>query len=44
VHFNADIFPEPDKFVPERWLDESAELDKWLVAFSRGPRMCLGIK
>jgi cytochrome P450 len=44
VHYNADIFPEPESFVPERWLDESTDLDKWLVAFSRGPRMCLGIK
>ncbi|KAG9185504.1 hypothetical protein G6011_08048 [Alternaria panax] len=43
VHFNADIFPGPNGFLPERWLDESADLDKWLVAFSRGPRMCLGI-
>jgi cytochrome P450 len=42
VHQNASIFPEPAKFVPERWL-ESPELDNWLVAFSRGPRMCLGI-
>lgn len=43
VHYNASIFPRPDDFVPERWL-ESDELDEWLVAFSRGPRMCLGIK
>ena len=43
VHYNADIFPEPDKFIPERWL-ENPDLDNWLVAFSRGPRMCLGIK
>ncbi|OAG05802.1 cytochrome P450 monooxygenase-like protein [Paraphaeosphaeria sporulosa] len=42
VHYNAAIFPEPDKFQPERWL-ESTDLDQWLVAFSRGPRMCLGI-
>ncbi|KAI8935073.1 hypothetical protein NX059_007668 [Plenodomus lindquistii] len=42
VHYNASIFPEPEKFIPERWL-ESDELDRWLVAFSRGPRMCLGI-
>ncbi|KAH7135249.1 cytochrome P450 monooxygenase-like protein [Dendryphion nanum] len=42
VHYNASIFPEPEKFNPERWL-ESADLDNWLVAFSRGPRMCLGI-
>ncbi|KAH9863981.1 hypothetical protein J1614_009914 [Plenodomus biglobosus] len=43
VHYNASIFPEPDKFIPERWL-ESNDLDHWLVAFSRGARMCLGIK
>jgi cytochrome P450 len=43
VHNNAAIFPEPEKFIPERWL-ESPELDNWLIAFSRGPRMCLGIK
>ena len=43
VHYNAVLFPEPDKFIPERWI-ESAELDNWLVSFSRGPRMCLGVK
>jgi hypothetical protein len=43
VHYNASIFPEPDTFTPERWL-ASNELDNWLIAFSRGPRMCLGIK
>ncbi|KAJ4330082.1 hypothetical protein N0V87_010313 [Didymella glomerata] len=42
VHYNADLFPEPNAFMPERWL-ESNELNNWLVAFSRGPRMCLGI-
>jgi cytochrome P450 len=43
VHYNASIFPEPTEFRPERWI-ASDELDNWLVAFSRGPRMCLGIK
>ncbi|KAH7353180.1 cytochrome P450 monooxygenase-like protein [Pyrenochaeta sp. MPI-SDFR-AT-0127] len=42
VHYNENIFPHPERFIPERWL-ESTELDNWLVAFSRGPRMCLGI-
>ncbi|KAF2822403.1 cytochrome P450 monooxygenase-like protein [Ophiobolus disseminans] len=42
VHYNADIFPQPDQFTPERWL-KSPELDNWLVSFSRGPRMCFGI-
>ncbi|KNG46269.1 cytochrome p450 monooxygenase, partial [Stemphylium lycopersici] len=43
VHYNPDIFPEPEAFRPERWI-ESPELDNWLVAFSRGPRACLGTK
>ncbi|KAJ4305324.1 hypothetical protein N0V90_000855 [Kalmusia sp. IMI 367209] len=42
VHYNKEIFPDPHDFIPERWLQSSA-LDNWLVAFSRGPRMCLGI-
>ena len=43
VHYNADIFPDPEAFRPERWI-ESPDLDNWLVAFSRGPRACLGTK
>ncbi|KAJ8093235.1 hypothetical protein PM082_020721 [Marasmius tenuissimus] len=42
VHTNPNIFPDPQEFVPERWLD-NRELDKYLVAFSKGPRICLGI-
>jgi cytochrome P450 len=43
VHDNPTIFPDPFHFRPERWL-ENPELDQWLASFSRGPRMCLGIK
>lgn len=44
VHRNPEIFPEPAVFDPERWLQEdSPDLDKYLVAFSKGPRSCLGI-
>ncbi|KAF5350662.1 hypothetical protein D9756_008526 [Leucocoprinus leucothites] len=44
VHHNPDIFPNPLLFDPNRWLeDELMILDKYLVAFSKGPRMCLGI-
>lgn len=42
VHYNADIFPSPYEFRPERWIDDPA-LDNWMVAFSRGPRSCLGL-
>lgn len=43
VHYNSELFPEPYKFRPERWL-ENPKLENWLVAFSRGPRSCPGIK
>ncbi|KAL4813780.1 cytochrome P450 [Aspergillus spinulosporus] len=43
VHTNPDIFEDPHSFIPERWLGEKGKsLDKWLLAFSRGPRSCLG--
>ena len=45
VHTNKDIFPEPDEFKPERWLDPGASsLDNWLVSFGKGPRSCIGTK
>ena len=45
VHGNASIFKNPKQFDPDRWLEpEGKDLDKWLVAFSKGPRSCLGLK
>lgn len=46
MHRNPDIFPEPDKFDPERWLDpvKSKGLDKYLVSFSRGSTQCVGMQ
>ncbi|KAI0551803.1 cytochrome P450 [Xylaria curta] len=44
VHFNDSVYEDPYEFIPERWLGERGkELDKWFVAFSKGPRMCLGL-
>lgn len=43
-HENETIFPEPRSFKPERWLDDrSGKLDKYLVSFGGGSRICLGI-
>ncbi|KAK0185463.1 cytochrome P450 [Armillaria mellea] len=41
VLMNKDIFPEPEVFNPDRW--NSPSLDRYLVPFSKGPRVCLGI-
>jgi len=44
VHFSEQIFPRSHEFLPDRWLQPEAKaLDNWLVAFSKGPRSCLGI-
>ncbi|KAF8806912.1 cytochrome P450 [Phlegmacium glaucopus] len=44
LHRNPEIFPDPTAFDPSRWLQEdSSELEKYLVSFSKGPRSCLGI-
>ncbi|KAF2462397.1 cytochrome P450 [Lineolata rhizophorae] len=45
MHTDPTIFPNPEKFDPERWADpeESARLYKYMVSFSKGPRQCLGI-
>lgn len=44
VHQATTIFEDPEKFDPHRWLGEkSSGLEKWLVAFSKGPRSCLGM-
>lgn len=38
---NADVFPSPEKFSPERWLGGEATHFRNL-AFGFGPRQCLG--
>ena len=45
MHLNNDgaKFPEPLKFIPERWLNKEGRLPE-LYAFGKGTRMCVGIK
>lgn len=48
VLLNPTIFPEPERFQPERWLRQpgqegSDRLDRYQVAFGKGSRQCLGI-
>ena len=52
MHRSPTIFPSPETFAPSRWLDAPTitakggverPLSRYLVPFSKGPRMCLGI-
>ncbi|KAF2096018.1 cytochrome P450 [Rhizodiscina lignyota] len=46
VLYNEDIFPEPERFDPSRWLGDSEEVprrNRHFIAFGRGHRSCLGV-
>lgn len=46
LHRNADIFPDPLFFNPDRWfgdVKDVTDMKKWFWAFSSGGRMCIGI-
>lgn len=44
LHMNADYFPEPNQFIPERFsVDNIDKIPKGAyIPFSLGPRMCIG--
>jgi cytochrome P450 len=41
MHHRPDLYPEPDLFRPERFLDEEPQRFAYLP-FGAGPRICLG--
>ena len=43
ILMNEHIFPEPQAFVPERWIGRP-DLQRYFVPFGKGSRQCLGIK
>ena len=50
MHSNEAIFPDSRAYKPERWLgdpkgpDGIKQLSRYMVAFGRGSRMCLGMQ
>jgi len=44
AHTDESIFPDPWKFIPERWLGtKGVEKRKYQMAFNKGGRNCIGI-
>ena len=41
LHYREDLFPRPEEFRPERFLDEKAENYAW-IPFGGGVRRCVG--
>ncbi|KAF7524468.1 hypothetical protein PCG10_005728 [Penicillium crustosum] len=46
LHYDPELFPDPEKFQPERWLTADADLlaqrKRSIFAFSAGSHTCLG--
>jgi len=46
LHRNPTVYPQPLKWIPERWTDapdeQKAEMKRWFWTFGSGGRMCLG--
>ncbi|KAI9368159.1 cytochrome P450 [Aspergillus egyptiacus] len=44
MHTHPDVWPEPLKFVPERWLGNcNRQMDRNFVPFTKGSRSCIGM-
>ncbi|XP_033123302.1 cytochrome P450 18a1-like [Anneissia japonica] len=45
VHHNPDVYPDPEQFKPERFLDAEGKIfkPKEYIPFGTGPRMCKGL-
>lgn len=44
LHLNPDVFDDPTKFDPARWIDDSAkskEMERDAIPFGLGPRQCI---
>ena len=46
IHRNPEVFPEPEKWNPRRWLDadpeQLREMNRWFRAFGSGSMQCIG--
>ncbi|KAH7113994.1 cytochrome P450 [Dactylonectria estremocensis] len=44
AHHNGDLFPDPEAFKPERWLDpeERRRMEPFFIPFTTGARGCIG--
>ncbi|VUC33950.1 unnamed protein product [Clonostachys rosea] len=46
IHRDPNVFPEPNEWIPERWLNQTpeklSEMRRWFWAWGSGGAMCIG--
>lgn len=43
-HHDPTVFPYPEKFVPDRWLHPTPQMQEAFMPFGAGARICIGIQ
>lgn len=41
LHLDADAFPEPETFMPERWIEATSQMQRDFMPFGKGARACI---
>jgi cytochrome P450 len=44
ILLDPNVFVDPLKFDPDRWLTENPPPERYFVPFGKGTRMCQGVK
>lgn len=44
IHHDPEVFPDPEKFMPERFDSEQHTNYASFLAFGHGPRNCIGLR
>lgn len=44
ILMDPSLFPQPEVFRPERWIEDGQRLSKYQVSFNKGSRQCIGMK
>ncbi len=43
IHRKPEVFPDPEEFIPERWLEETELMRRHFMPFGLGSRVCMGM-